>query len=73
MAGESSYRPRALLLRRRLDSSWACSIIFSLKKFEELILYAPKGGGVHPLKSHASWVKYGASQYGLNLPKVSIA
>ena len=34
---------------------------------------APKGGGVHPSKSHLSWVKYGASQYGLYLLKVRIA
>ena len=33
---------------------------------------ASKGGGVHSLKSHASWVKYGASQYGLYLLKVSV-
>ena len=34
---------------------------------------APKGGGVHPSKSHVSWVKYGASQYGLYLLEVSVA
>jgi hypothetical protein len=34
---------------------------------------APKGGGVHPSKSHVSWVKYGASQYGLYLLKVRVA
>lgn len=33
---------------------------------------ASKGGGVHPSKSHVSWVKYGASQYGLYLLKVSV-
>lgn len=33
---------------------------------------APKGGGVHPSKSHVSWVKYGASQYGLYLLEVLI-
>ena len=32
----------------------------------------PKGGGVHPLKSHVSWVKYGASQYVLYLLEVLI-
>ena len=32
---------------------------------------ASKGGGVHPSKSHVSWVKYGASQYGLYLLEVS--
>ena len=31
---------------------------------------AAKGGGVHPSKSHVSWVKYGASQYGLYLLEV---
>ena len=31
---------------------------------------ASKGGGVHPSKSHVSWVKYGASQYGLYLLRV---
>jgi len=25
---------------------------------------APKGGGVHPSKSHVSWVKYGAISHG---------
>ena len=34
---------------------------------------APKGGGVHSLKSHVNWVKYGASQYGLYLLEVRIA
>lgn len=33
---------------------------------------APKGGGVHPSKSHVSWVKYGASQYGLYLLEVLV-
>ena len=33
---------------------------------------ASKGGGVHPLKSHVSWVKYGASQYGLYLLRVLV-
>ena len=33
---------------------------------------ASKGGGVHPSKSHVSWVKYGASQYGLYLLEVLI-
>ena len=26
---------------------------------------ATKGGVVHPLKAHVSWVQYGASQYGI--------
>ena len=33
---------------------------------------ASKGGGVHPSKSHVSWVKYGASQYGLYLLEVLV-
>ena len=32
VAGESSYRPRTLLLRRRLGSSWACSSAQSLSE-----------------------------------------
>ena len=33
---------------------------------------ASKGGGVHSLKSHVSWVKNGASQFGLYLLEVLI-
>ena len=36
------------------------SVQYPQKRLRKRILQAPKGGGVHPSKSHLSWVKYGA-------------
>jgi hypothetical protein len=60
-----TYRPRGLVHRCRLGTSWPCRHAKAISLCALMRgIRAAKGWVVHPLKSHMSWVQYVARQYG---------